>query len=44
MELNQIKGECELDLVADGAGEIKGSLRMEATAACLVPSVSPVRA
>lgn len=35
MELNQIKGECELDLVTDGAVEIKGSLRMEATAACL---------
>ena len=34
MELNQIKGECELDLVTDGAVEIKGSLRMEATAAC----------
>lgn len=35
MELNQIKGECELDLVTDGAVEIKGSLRMEMAAACL---------
>lgn len=44
MELNQIKGECELDLLTDGAVEIKGSLRMEATAACFCSSVSPVRA
>jgi hypothetical protein len=35
MELNQIKGECELDLATDGAVEIKGSLGMVATAACL---------
>lgn len=38
MELNQIRRECELDLVTDGAVEIKGALRMEATAACLFPS------
>lgn len=41
MELNQIKGGCELDLVTDGGVEIKGSLRMEATAACLCSPVSP---
>lgn len=37
-ELNQIRRECELDLVTDGAVEIKGALRMEATAACLFSS------
>lgn len=37
-ELNQIRRECELDLVTDGAVEIKGALRMEATAACLLSS------
>ena len=44
MELNQIKGECELDLVTDGAVEIKGSLRMEATAACFSSLCLSVRA
>ena len=44
MELNQIKGECELDLVTDGAVEIKGSLRMETTAACFCSLGLSVRA
>lgn len=44
MELNQIKRECELDLVTDGAVEIKGSLRMEATAARLCSSCPPLPA